>query len=179
MILTDREIQIFIANGQIVIDPTPSPDAYSSTTLDLTLDEPGDIWKDLPGQPIQPNVKGYNFRQLEARKDRVSLKGFHFKSKTLLLAWTRESVTLPYTSRIAARVEGKSGLARLGMMVHMTAPTIQAGFKGQIQLEMCNMGPYDIILDAGMTICQLIFEITYGTPMKGYAGQFSGQSATS
>jgi len=59
----------------------------------------------------------------------------------------------------------------------MTAPTIHAGFKGQIQLEMYNLGPYDIVLDAGMTICQLIFKISLGTPAKGYAGQFSGQSA--
>jgi dCTP deaminase len=105
------------------------------------------------------------------------LNGFHFKSRSLLLAWTRETVILPYTSRIAARVEEKSGLARLGMMVHMTAPTIHAGFTGQIQLEMFNLGPYDIILDAGMAICQVIFEVTFGTPAKGYAGQFAGQSA--
>jgi dCTP deaminase len=63
------------------------------------------------------------------------------------------------------------------MLVHMTAPTIHAGFVGQIQLEMYNLGPYDIILDAGMTICQLIFEISFGTPIKGYEGQFSGQTA--
>ncbi len=177
MILTDREIQIFIANKQITIDPEPSIDAYSSTSLDLTLGERGEIWKDLPGQPIQPDAKGYNFRQLAARRDKVALDGFPFKSKALLLAWTRETVDLPYTSRIAARVEGKSGLARLGMLIHMTAPTIHAGFKGQIQLEMYNLGPYDVILDAGMPICQLIFEITFGTPAKGYVGQFAGQAA--
>ena len=179
MILTDREIQAFLASNQISIAPAPGAGAYSSTSVDLTLDEPGEVWKDLPGQPIRPNVPGYNFRSLDARKDKVSLNGYHFKQQTLLLAWTREDITLPYTSRVAARVEGKSGLARLGLLVHMTAPTIHAGFRGQIQLEMCNLGPYEIILDAGMTICQLIFEITFGTPMKGYGGQFSGQRAGS
>jgi dCTP deaminase len=179
MILTDREIQTFLASNQITITPTPSADAFSSTSLDLTLDEPGEVWKDLPGQPIQPNAPGYTYRSLDSRKDKVSLKNYSFKSRTLLLAWTKEDIILPYTSRIAARVEGKSGLARLGLLVHMTAPTIHAGFRGQIQLEMCNLGPYDIILDAGMTICQLIFEITFGTPAKGYGGQFSGQTAGS
>ena len=179
MILTDREIQAFLASNQITITPAPKPDAYSSTSLDFTLDEPGEVWKDLPGQPIRPNEPGYTYKSLDSRKEKVSLKGYSFKSRTLLLAWTKEDIILPYTSRIAARVEGKSGLARLGLLVHMTAPTIHAGFRGQIQLEMCNLGPYDILLDAGMTICRLIFEITFGTPAKGYSGQFSGQTAGS
>jgi dCTP deaminase len=178
MILTDREIQAFLASNQITIEPAPQPGAYSSTSVDLTLDEPGEVWKDLPGQPIRPNASGYNYASLESRKDKVSLTGYHFRPRTLLLAWTKEDIALPHTSRIAARVEGKSGLARLGLLVHMTAPTIHAGFRGQIQLEMCNLGPYDIVLDAGMTICQLIFEITFGTPIKGYSGQFSGQTAS-
>lgn len=75
-------------------------------------------------------------------------------------------------------MEGKSGLARLGIAVHLTAPTIHAGFKGQIQLEMYNFGPNEIILDVGMPICQLIFEVTFGTPAKGYAGMFSDQVAS-
>lgn len=179
MILTDREIQIFIANSQITITPEPEADAYSSTSLDLTLSEHGEIWKKKPGEPIRPNAAGYNYKQLEERRTKVALKGFPFAPNSLLLAWTEQTVILPLTSRIAARVEGKSGLARLGMIIHMTAPTIHAGFKGQIQLEMCNLGPYEIILDAGMPICQLIFEITFGTAAKGYAGQFAGQGARS
>jgi|ERR1700722_8964475 dCTP deaminase len=177
MILTDREIEIFIASGQIKITPQPDADAYSSTSLDLTLDEPGEIWKEMPGQPVQPNARGYKYKQLEERKKKISLGGYNFAPHTLLLGWTRETVILPYTSRVAARVEGKSGLARLGLLVHMTAPTIHAGFTGQIQLEMCNLGPYPIILDVGMPICQLVFEVTFGTPAKGYVGQFAGQAA--
>jgi dCTP deaminase len=179
VILTDREIQIFIKNGQITVTPEPEADAYSSTSLDLTLSERGEIWKPKPGEPIRPNAEGYNYKQLEERREKVTLKGFPFPRNSLLLGWTHETVVLPLTSRIAARVEGKSGLARLGMIIHMTAPTIHADFKGQIQLEMCNLGPYDIILDAGMPICQLIFEITFGTAAKGYAGQFAGQTARS
>ncbi|HZU88717.1 MAG TPA: hypothetical protein VE993_05615 [Stellaceae bacterium] len=74
-----------------------------------------------------------------------------------------------------ARVEGKSSLARLGLGVHLTAPTIHAGFKGQIQLEIVNFGPHEIILNVGMPICQLIFELTFGTPAKGYIGHFAAQ----
>jgi len=70
-----------------------------------------------------------------------------------------------------------SSLARLGLGVHVTAPTIHAGFDGHIRLEMVNHGKLPIRLRTGMRICQLIFEQTLGTPDKGYRGHFSGQSS--
>ncbi len=87
-------------------------------------------------------------------------------------------MALPVHSRLAARVEGKSSLARLGIGVHLTASTIHCGFSGAIQLEILNSGPNEIILDAGMRICQLIFETTTGTPEKGYQGLFLNQAPT-
>jgi dCTP deaminase len=68
-------------------------------------------------------------------------------------------------------------LARLGVGIHITAPTIHSGFEGQVQLEMFNFGPNTIVLDAGMRICQLIFEQNVGTPEKGYEGSFAKQTA--
>jgi dCTP deaminase len=92
-----------------------------------------------------------------------------------VLGWTEEYIDLPTQSRIAARVEGKSSLARLGIGIHITAPTIHAGFEGTIQLEICNHGTLRVRLTPGMRVCQLIFEQTAGTPEKGYVGQFFGQ----
>ncbi|MGD0511380.1 MAG: hypothetical protein ABSA33_06095 [Candidatus Micrarchaeaceae archaeon] len=89
---------------------------------------------------------------------------------------TEENIELPIHSRLAARVEGKSSLARLGIGIHVTAPTIHAGFRGPIQLEICNHGVLQVKLMAAMRVCQLIFEQTLGTPDKGYTGQFYGQS---
>lgn len=60
----------------------------------------------------------------------------------------------------------------------MTAPTIHAGYNGQIRLEMVNYGASPIRLKPGMRICQLVFEVTLGTPQKGYQGQFAGQTST-
>src|SRR5258708_6917479 len=94
----------------------------------------------------------------------------------IFLGWTEENVELPIEARLAARVEGKSSLARLGIGIHITAPTIHAGFKGPIQLEICNHGPLKVKLTPGMPVCQLIFEQTLGTPEKGYKGQFYAQS---
>jgi dCTP deaminase len=102
-----------------------------------------------------------------------------------LLGWTIEKIQLPHSSRIAARVEGKSSLARLGIGVHVTAPTIHAGFGyrsndpsfegNPIQLEIWNAGPLKVRLVKGLRICQLIFEEVHGTPSKGYDGKFSIQ----
>jgi dCTP deaminase len=101
------------------------------------------------------------------------------------LGWTVELLQLPHRSRIAARVEGKSSLARLGLGVHVTAPTIHAGFGykqndptypgSSIQLEIWNFGPVNIVLETGMKICQLIFEWVDGTPEMGYEGRFAVQ----
>jgi dCTP deaminase len=72
-------------------------------------------------------------------------------------------------------VEGKSSLARLGIAIHATAPIIHSGFKGPIQLEICNLGPNEVTLDPGMYVCQLVFELTTGTPERGYSGMFQDQ----
>lgn len=107
----------------------------------------------------------------------IGSEGYELPRKELVLGWTVEYINIPIDARMAARVEGKSSLARLGIGVHLTAPTIHAGFKGQIRLEIVNHGPLPILLKSGMRICQLIFEVTMGTPEGGYKGQFLGQGA--
>jgi len=178
MILTDREIQIALQQQLVVIDPAPKPDAYSSTSVDLTLADTFSEWTVRAGAPIRPGASGFKYTDFIANQNTVRQNMFVLPSKSFVLAWTAETVSIPIHSRLAARVEGKSSLARLGMGVHLTAPTIHCGFKGSVQLEICNSGPNEIILDAGMRICQLIFEQTMGTPDKGYKGTFFGQSST-
>jgi dCTP deaminase len=182
MILTDREIKIAVQRGLIVIDPPPDEDvAFSSTAVDLTLDSTVITFNPpIEGveriiDPSQANVSDI-IRELTQSK-KIPNAGYLLAPKTLVLAWTRENVGLDIGTRIAARVEGKSSLARLGLGVHVTAPTIHAGFTGQIQLEMVNHGSAPIRLRTGMRICQLIFETTLGTPERGYQGQFAGQRA--
>lgn len=177
MVLTDREIQIALSCQQIEIDPSPPLQSFSSTSVDLTLAEDGAVWKATAGVQIRPGNKDYKYSALIAHQEKVKISNFEFAPGSFLLAWTRESVNLLPTSRLAARIEGKSSIARLGIGVHVTAPTIHAGFRGQIQLEMYNVGPNTIVLDPGLKICQLIFEYTSGTPEKGYAGMFSGQTS--
>jgi hypothetical protein len=88
-------------------------------------------------------------------------------------------------ARLAARVEGRSSLAQLGVGIHVTAPTIHAGFgftddpkhsSTRIRLEIWNCGPLHICLQKGMKVCQLILEEVHGTPEKGYEGVFAIQA---
>jgi dCTP deaminase len=178
MILTDREIAIALQCAQIKLEPPPPPESYSSTSVDLTLADNGLIWDSAAGVQIRPGHPNYKYTNLRSQQKHVKLTGYSFAPRSFLLAWTRETLHLPETSRLAARVEGKSSIARLGIGIHITAPTIHAGFRGQIQLEMYNFGPHEVVLDEGLKICQLIFEQTSGTPEKGYAGMFVGQQAS-
>ena len=182
MILTDREIQAAIEAHQITIEPRPDSSAYSSTSLDLKLSKSLQVWKREPVAGVEkivcPATSGYSYadfvKEYSETKE-MTLDGYVLEPKAFVLGWTEESVELPTNSRLAARVEGKSSLARLGIGVHITAPTIHAGFTGVIQLEICNHGSLKVKLVPQMRVCQLIFEQTLGTPDKGYKGQFFGQ----
>jgi len=117
------------------------------------------------------------------------VNGYALAPRSFVLGFTSEKIQLPHRSRIAARVEGKSSLARLGMGVHVTAPTIHAGFGFdanrpeqpgvQIQLEIFNLGDWTVVLDAETLICQLSLEEVREVPLKGYEGKCKAQSAFS
>lgn len=197
MILSDREIQAAIREEVILIDPPPPETLFTSTALDLTLaavllrwKEPGDH---ASGQPIKlyPSRKGFNIRAMMADpiySARLAIdpkEGFELEPHRLVLGYTQQRIYLPNQSGIAARVEGKSSLARLGVGVHVTAPTIHAGFGYNpddkdhpglpIQLEIFNVGNQIVVLDIGMPICQLILEEVREVPTRGYQGRFSTQ----
>lgn len=195
MILSDREIRAAIERKALKISDIPPEAAWSSTAVDLCLAKELVLWRKPGGAGVEavicPATPEYDFDEVRKRYSQaftIPLDGFVFKSGTFLLGWTREKIQLPHRSRLAARVEGKSSLARLGIGVHVTAPTIHAGFGykkddedypgSPLQLEMWNVGPLDIKLVEGMPICQLIFEVVDGTPEKGYAGRFSIQGPT-
>ena len=186
MILTDREILIALERGLIIVNPPPEDSAFQSSALDLTLDSHIALVQE-PNlsieKTIDPRAKGFNAEatmdELTDKRNISSATGFPLPPRKLTLAWTREYISLKTETRLAARVEGKSSLSRLGLAVHMTAPTIHAGFEGRIRLEIVNHGAVPVRLWPGMRICQLIFETTLGTPDRGYRGQFTGQTVRS
>lgn len=195
MILSDREVRAAIARKVIWVTPCPpaGDKRWSSTTLDLTLDSELRPWKEQGGSgvdvTIDPSSPAFNSNDLVRRLTQPESceNGYVVEPKSLVLGWTLERIKLPNTSRIGARVEGKSSLARIGLGVHVTAPTIHPGFGenasdpnfagGQIRLEIWNISPLKIRLKKGMPICQIVFEEVHGIPEGPYAGQFVTQEA--
>ncbi len=182
MILSNTHILAAIEAGEIVIDPLAGRDVsqapFNTSAVDLRLAETISIPKGGPAtiQLDRPYDKAYAERNSEPVKLSAD-RPYNLQPNKFVLGQTVERVSFPITSTgtcYAARVEGKSSLARYGLLVHFTAPTIHTGFDGPITLEMINLGPNNILLTPGAYICQIIIEVLSGPPSDA-PNQFSGQ----
>jgi dCTP deaminase len=172
MILSNVGIQAALDAQDLVIVPEPSPRRptetdrscpYDTCSVNLSLGD--EIAIPRPGKPITLDLrKGGVARflpELYETKPIDSVGGYALAPNKFILARTRERVSLPIREGrpcYAARIEGRSSFARIGLLIHFTAPTIHAGFEGTITLEMINLADYPISLFPGMEICQLIVE---------------------
>lgn len=103
---------------------------------------------------------------------------FTLPPNQFILAQTLEIVGLPTNegvSHLAARIERKSSLARCGLLVHFTAPTVHPGWMGPLTLEITNLSKTSMNLHYGMPIAQLIIEEVRGRIFENLS-QFQGQS---
>lgn len=91
----------------------------------------------------------------------------------LVLVSTTESIQVP--NNVCCRVEGKSSLGRIGLLTHITAGFIDSGFKGNITLELYNVGKYPIRLHSGCKIAQLVVEHLDDSVENLYDGNYLGQ----
>jgi len=168
MILSNKMILEKIAKGEIFIGNnaikgiSPVELKFDTTSLNLHLSDEIYSWKKMKGVVIDPCSPDFNFKKFaEENSTKESCKqGFTIEPGEFVLACTEEYVKLP--SSIAARVEGRSSLGRMGISVHVTAPTIHALFEGNITLEIFNHSKYNLNIQAGMKIAQLIFENVEG-----------------
>lgn len=188
MILSNTALFAALDEGRVIISPqpaprSPQPDAespFATTAVDLRLGDEISWFKADGGLTI--DLAGGGFKQLFARNSDTTTITAHQPYKlnphTFILANTLEEIELPLVPGLpvlAARVEGHSSFARCGLLVHFTAPTIHAGFKGKITLEIINLGPYPINLSPGLPICQLIVEEVSGQPIRNDS-QFQQQT---
>ena len=191
MILSDGEIRQAIADEVLSFNPPLDEEyltvALTTSALDLRLGDELQFYRPLEevapkglADPIviDPSKPGVIPDLISKWGKRHSIENAYYDlpPRQFVLGSTLERVSLPEASGIAARVEGKSTLARLGFVVHMTAPTVHCGFRGSIVLEMYNLGDYPIRLSPGMRICQLIFERLGQPPLQAQASQYQGQS---
>lgn len=127
---------------------------------------------DIMIQPVRPFIGLIYEAPIDPENPVSNLEPFHIDTEFLLspgsfvLASTMETVSLP--ANIAGRVDGKSSLGRLGLIVHSTAGFIDPGFKGNVTLEITNINNRRIILHPGMLICQMSFIKLTGNAERPY-----------
>ena len=181
MILSDTEIKVALQYGQLQITPQPEENQYATSSVDLRLGAKFWRWQEVkPGrsQVLDPSQTDFKFSDLADLLEDYSTNhdgAIDLPPRGFVLATTLENVRLPSESRLAARVEGRSSLARLGVGVHITAPTIHAGFQGEIALEITNHSNQVVRLRPGLHVCQLVVEQVFGTPTTQLRSQFQGQ----
>jgi len=162
MILSDIDIKRATDDdrGPLVITPF-NLDQVQPSSVDLTLSDEflgmtrlSNIGLSIADTLIDLNDIKSHFDRFPMT-DYSSSEGIVLKPGDFILGSTIEHVEIP--DWLVARVEGKSSLARLGLIVHTTAGYIDPGFKGKITLEIVNLGPRHIWLRPGKSICQLSF----------------------
>jgi dCTP deaminase len=184
-ILCDRDIRDALDDGLIEITPTPSDECISTSAVDLRLSREFRRWKlaERAGLEVvvDPSANGYDFQAIaEEHTESMALEpdgSIILRPRDFVLGVTEERVNFPREHRLAARVEGRSSLARLGVGVHVTAPTIHSGFRGRITLEITNLGNLPVKLRPGQRACQLIIERLSDAPSEYAVGSFVGQES--
>lgn len=158
MILSDRDIKASLKTGDIVITG-PDDDHLSNigaSSIDLRL---GNFFKlyDHAKSPVLDPMKPETFKDISKMIEIKDEKTpFIVQPGEFVLGVTLEKVKL--ADDLVARVEGRSSLGRLGIIVHSTAGFIDAGFEGTITLEITNINRMPVALYPGMRVCQLAFE---------------------
>lgn len=155
MILSDRDIKKYLREGKIKIIPEPDEIQIQPASVDLRLGNKFRVFKHTKKafiDPLKDNASDYSEIIEIGEKEAFILHPGEFA-----LGITRERVEVP--DNIVARVDGRSSLGRLAILVHATAGYVDPGFKGNITLELSNVGKMPVALYAGMRICQISFEI--------------------
>ncbi len=174
MVLSDRSIREAIADGRIIIDPL-GDDCIQPSSVDLHIDQYFRVFRNHSYPVIDVREPQENLTELiDVGTDRPMI----LHPGEFMLGSTHERVAIP--DDIVARLEGKSSLGRLGLVIHSTAGFIDAGWDGHITLELANIANLPITLYPGMKIGQISFfqmttpaERPYGA--AGLGSKYRGQ----
>lgn len=174
MLLSDRDIRAELESGRVGLDPY-EPAMVQPSSIDVRLDRWFRLFDNHKYPFIDPAADQPDLTRLvEVERG----EPFVLHPGEFVLGATYEQVTLP--DDVAARLEGKSSLGRLGLLTHSTAGFIDPGFSGHVTLELSNMATLPILLWPGMKIGQLCFfrltssaENPYGS--AAYGSRYQGQ----
>ena len=155
MLLSDRDLLVALTTGALKVDPY-EPDLLQPSSLDVRLDRFFQVFNN------------HRYTSIDPRKEQADLieafetpegRPFVLHPREFVLGGVYERTTLDDT--IAVRVEGKSSLGRMGLLVHSTAGFVDPGFSGHITLELANVSNLPIQLWPGMKIGQLcVFQLS-------------------
>lgn len=151
MILSDRDIRKQIESGRLVIEPF-DPDLVQPSSVDLRVDDEFRVFRNTR----YPFIDVRN--PMDDLTDVVRVKtgeAFILHPGEFVLGSTLERVSLP--DDLVGRIEGKSSLGRLGLLIHSTAGFIDAGFTGHLTLELSDVANLPITIYPGMKIGQISF----------------------
>jgi len=170
MILSDKDIRENIKKGKIKIEPCDLDKQLSTIGVDLRLGNSFRLFKithkshiDLSRGNIEPDT------ELVEVPDGSE---FMLHPGEFVLGITKEYIELP--DDIAGRIDGRSSLGRLGIIVHSTAGHVDPGYKGRLTLEISNIGKLPISIIPGMRFCFLLFESLSSPVEKVYKGKYLG-----
>ena len=175
MVLSDRSIRAEVEAGRIVIDPF-DPSLVQPSSVDVRVDGRFRVFHNHRYPYIDVR------QPMEGLTELVEPEGDHpfiLHPGEFVLGQTLERVTLP--DDLVARLEGKSSLGRLGLLIHSTAGFVDSGFSGNLTLELSNVANLPITLYEGMLIGQISFmrmdgpvDHPYGS--RSTASKYQGQT---
>ena len=168
MLLSDRDIRAEVESGRVRLEPY-EPTMVQPSSIDVRLDRFFRVFENHRYPHIDPAQEQ---SELTREVEPVGDEPFILHPGEFVLGSTYEVVSLP--DDVAARLEGKSSLGRLGLLTHSTAGFIDPGFTGHVTLELSNVATLPIKLYPGMKIGQLCFfrltspsEHPYGSAASG------------
>lgn len=149
--MNDRQIRQAIANGDIVLDPPASDSDIQPASVDVYLGSRFHSFK--------KRIMAVDLRHppRDLMEEWPASQHHVLRHGEMCLCSLAQRLSLP-SGDIVARVEGKSTLARHGLMVHITAGFVDPGWDGYLTLEVVNQAPHGLQMHAGMKIAQLSFE---------------------
>lgn len=157
MILSDKDLKKALAQHVIVITPEIDYDTQmGSCMIDLRLGNQFRVFQRSSIAVIDPRQPGV----MEETTDLVQIQdkdeAFILHPGEFALGVTKEHLEVP--DFLIGRLEGRSSIGRLGVIIHSTAAHVHPGFRGTITLELANMGQIPVKLYPGMRICSISFE---------------------
>jgi dCTP deaminase len=166
MILSDRDLRDRLKRGDIKVEPLKDPEIQiQPASIDLRLGfdfQTFNFTQVALIDPLDPESFAHLTTQVHLSED----DRFIVHPGEFILATTLEHVEVP--SDLVARLEGRSSVGRLGIVIHSTAGYIDPGFKGTVTLEISNLGVLPVSLYPLMRICQIAFEQMSSPVSEGY-----------